>query len=42
MTPGTNYAAARTASLNAASDLYGAASAQRAAVAAAWSAVNVN
>jgi zinc metalloprotease ZmpA len=42
MTPGTNYAAARTASLNAASDLYGAASAQRAAVDAAWSAVNVN
>ncbi len=42
MTSGTNYAAARVATLNAASDLYGAGSAQRAAVAAAWSAVSVN
>jgi Zn-dependent metalloprotease len=42
MTSSTNYAAARTATLNAASDLYGAASVERSAVAAAWSAVNVN
>ncbi len=42
MTSSTNYAGARTATLNAASDLYGAASAERAAVAAAWSAVSVN
>jgi Zn-dependent metalloprotease len=42
MTSSTNYAAARTATLNAASDLFGAASAERAAVAAAWSAVSVN
>ncbi|HTW13561.1 MAG TPA: M4 family metallopeptidase [Nocardioides sp.] len=42
MTSGTDYAGARTATLDAASDLYGAASAQRAAVAAAWSAVNVS
>jgi Zn-dependent metalloprotease len=41
MTSGTNYAGARTASLNAARDLYGAGSTQQAAVAAAWSAVNV-
>ncbi|HWJ81301.1 MAG TPA: M4 family metallopeptidase [Nocardioides sp.] len=41
MTSGTNYAGARTATLNAARDLYGAGSSQYAAVAAAWSAVNV-
>jgi zinc metalloprotease ZmpA len=41
MTSGTTYAQARTATLNAASDLFGAASTQRAAVAAAWSAVSV-
>jgi Zn-dependent metalloprotease len=42
MTSSTNYAGARTATLNAATDLYGAASPERAAVAAAWSAVSVN
>jgi Zn-dependent metalloprotease len=42
MTSSTNYAGARTATLNAATELFGAASAERAAVAAAWSAVNVN
>ncbi|MFJ6566392.1 M4 family metallopeptidase [Streptomyces sp. NPDC091292] len=42
MTSSTNYAAARTATLNAARDLYGAGSAEYAAVAAAWSAVSVN
>ncbi len=42
MTSGTNYAGARTASLNAARDLYGAGSAQQAAVAAAWTAVSVS
>jgi len=42
MTSSTNYAGARTASLNAASDLYGAGSVQYNAVASAWSAVNVN
>ncbi|HEY4571225.1 MAG TPA: M4 family metallopeptidase, partial [Kribbella sp.] len=42
MTSGTTYAQARTATLNAATDLYGATSAERAAVAAAWSAVSVN
>lgn len=42
MTSGTTYAGARTATLNAATDLFGAASPQRAAVAAAWSAVNVS
>jgi len=42
MTSGTTYAQARTATLNAATDLFGAASTQRATVAAAWSAVNVN
>lgn len=42
MTSSTNYAGARTATLNAASDLYGATSAQRNAVASAWSAVGVN
>ncbi|MFJ3664943.1 M4 family metallopeptidase [Streptomyces sp. NPDC090106] len=41
MTSSTNYAAARTATLNAARDLYGAGSAEYGAVAAAWSAVNV-
>lgn len=41
-TSSTNYAAARTATLNAAADLHGAGSAQYNAVAAAWSAVNVN
>jgi Zn-dependent metalloprotease len=42
MTSGTTYAGARTAMLNAATDLFGAGSVQRATVAAAWSAVNVN
>ena len=42
MTSSTNYTGARTASLNAARDLYGAGSAQYNAVAAAWSAVSVN
>lgn len=42
MTSGTNYAAARTATLNAAADLYGNGSTQYNAVAAAWAAVNVN
>lgn len=42
MTSGTTYAQARTATLNAATDLFGATSNQRATVAAAWSAVNVN
>ncbi|SNX58270.1 griselysin [Streptomyces sp. TLI_55] len=41
MTSSTNYAAARTATLNAAKDLYGAGSTEYNAVAAAWSAVNV-
>jgi zinc metalloprotease ZmpA len=41
MTSSTNYAGARTATLNAARDLYGAGSAQYSAVAAAWTAVNV-
>ncbi|WP_306322958.1 MULTISPECIES: M4 family metallopeptidase [unclassified Streptomyces] len=41
MTSSTNYAGARTATLQAASDLYGANSAERSAVAAAWTAVNV-
>ncbi len=41
-TSGTTYAQARTATLNAATDLFGASSVQRAAVAASWSAVNVN
>ena len=39
MTAGTSYAAARTATLNAANDLYGANSAESSAVAAAWTAV---
>ncbi|MGW0417625.1 M4 family metallopeptidase [Streptomyces sp. NPDC003015] len=42
MTSSTNYAGARTATLNAAKDLYGAGSTEYSAVAAAWSAVNVN
>lgn len=42
MTSSTNHAGARAATLNAASDLFGTGSAQRAAAAAAWSAVNVN
>ncbi|MEV6014862.1 MULTISPECIES: M4 family metallopeptidase [unclassified Streptomyces] len=41
MTSSTNYAGARTATLNAAKDLYGAGSAEYDAVAAAWSAVSV-
>ncbi|MFD7283694.1 M4 family metallopeptidase [Streptomyces sp. NPDC059862] len=41
MTSSTDYAGARTATLNAARDLYGAGSAEYDAVAAAWSAVNV-
>jgi len=42
MTSSTNYAGARTATLNAARDLYGVGSVQQNAVAAAWSAVAVN
>ena len=42
MTSSTDYAGARTATLNAAKDLYGAGSAEYDAVGAAWSAVNVN
>ncbi|MGW3118457.1 M4 family metallopeptidase [Streptomyces sp. NPDC001107] len=42
MTSSTNYAGARTATLSAAKDLYGAGSTEYNAVAAAWSAVNVN
>jgi len=42
MTSSTNYQGARTASLSAARDLYGAGSVQESAVAAAWSAVSVN
>ncbi|MFF3068773.1 M4 family metallopeptidase [Kitasatospora sp. NPDC057936] len=38
----TNYASARTGTLKAAADLYGATSAEYKAVAAAWSGVNVN
>ena len=41
MTSGTTYSGARTATLNAARDLYGAGSTQYNAVASAWSAVNV-
>jgi Zn-dependent metalloprotease len=41
-TSNTNYAGARTATMNAARDLFGDGSAQQNAVAAAWSAVNVN
>ncbi|MFB7734711.1 M4 family metallopeptidase [Streptomyces sp. NPDC056112] len=42
MTSSTKYAGARTATLNAAKDLYGAGSTEYNAVAAAWSATNVN
>jgi Zn-dependent metalloprotease len=42
MTSSTNYAGARVATLNAAADLYGPSSTERAAVAATWSAVGVN
>jgi Zn-dependent metalloprotease len=42
MTSGTDYAGARAATLAAATDLYGAGSAEGAAVAAAWKAVSVN
>ncbi|MGP4045147.1 M4 family metallopeptidase [Streptomyces sp. 2A115] len=42
MTSSTKYAGARTATLNAARDLYGAGSAEYDAVGAAWSAVSVN
>ncbi|MGW3495892.1 M4 family metallopeptidase [Streptomyces sp. NPDC001020] len=42
MTSTTNYKAARTATLSAASALYGSTSTEYKAVAAAWSAVNVN
>ncbi|PTL83631.1 M4 family metallopeptidase [Vitiosangium sp. GDMCC 1.1324] len=42
MTSSTKYAAARTATLNAAKDLYGSGSTQYNAVAAAWTAVSVN
>lgn len=42
MTSGTNYAGARTATMNAARDLYGAGSTQQNTVAAAWAAVSVN
>ena len=42
MTSSTDYHGARTASLNAAKDLYGAASTQYTAVAAAWTAVGVS
>jgi Zn-dependent metalloprotease len=41
MTSSTTYAGARTATLNAARDLYGAGSVQQNTVAAAWSAVSV-
>ncbi len=41
MTSGTDYAGARTATLDAAQDLYGQGSTQYATVAAAWSAVSV-
>jgi Zn-dependent metalloprotease len=42
MTSSTNYSGARTATLNAAKDLYGNGSTQYNAVAAAWSAVSVS
>ncbi|MFJ5894614.1 M4 family metallopeptidase [Streptomyces sp. NPDC093064] len=42
MTSSTKYAGARTATLNAAKDLYGAGGTEYNAVAAAWSATNVN
>jgi Zn-dependent metalloprotease len=38
----TNYAGARAGTLTAAADLFGSSSLQYTAVAAAWSAVNVN
>ncbi len=41
MTSGTSYSGARVATINAATDLYGAASTQVAAVKAAWAAVSV-
>ncbi len=42
MTSGTTYSGAKAATLSAANDLYGAGSAQAAAVASAWSAVSVS
>jgi Zn-dependent metalloprotease len=42
VTSSTNYKGARTATLNAARDLYGAGSTQHNTVAAAWSAVAVS
>jgi zinc metalloprotease ZmpA len=42
MTSSTNYKGARTATLNAARDLFGSTSSQYAGIAAAWSAVGVN
>lgn len=42
MTSGTTYSQARTATINAAKDLFGAGSTQAATVAAAWSAVSVS
>jgi Zn-dependent metalloprotease len=42
MTSSTNYAGARAATISAATDLYGSASAELASVKAAWSAINVN
>ncbi|MDX6329465.1 MAG: zinc metalloprotease ZmpA, partial [Streptomycetaceae bacterium] len=41
-TSSTNYKAARVATLKAAADLYGSSSTQYAAVAAAWTGVNVS
>jgi Zn-dependent metalloprotease len=42
MTSSTDYAGARAATISAATDLYGSASAELASVKAAWSAINVN
>jgi zinc metalloprotease ZmpA len=42
MTSSTTFAGARTATLNAASALYGSSSSQRSAVASAWTLVGVN
>lgn len=42
MTSGTSYAGARAATLSSANDLYGVGSAEAAAVAATWTALNVN
>jgi Zn-dependent metalloprotease len=42
MTSSTNFKAARTATLSAAKDLYGATGAEYAAVGNAWTAVGVN